>query len=498
MIQTKPLLIAGLAALLALGGAATAAFAFPDAKVDAEMRPNFRDLIYPPIRHHERFHYEGRYGYRPLHPEYYSRGVAGGSLDITVDCSGGRSQALSDALYYLAPGGALHVRAGSACTDSLYIDKSVVIVGEADSAFAEDSMRRPRIEATPGAPCISVAPHVRLELRDIALVNEQAGRNGCIEGEDADIALSGVSLRYAGGRSAIDVSGGRLIVRDSQIDARQADSAILGDDTAVQISKSEIRSQLMGLDLTPALNAPSTITDVRLIGPGNGEEIEPRTVGVMVRGGQRASGQLTIRGTFIGHWRTGLWLDAGSRVDILSSRIHKAALGILIDEAEGDVRDSAIGASQVGVYAGSGKLVLDHNRIYGFRQAPVVLDRAVISAEREDLAYPDGGGCGRVRDWAPRCMSLEYLPYDLTVEDPASDWGAHGPIIRERYDQGFGPGPERPRPAPLFGLFGRRPDPRKAEVRDARRDDAYAAERHFDAQTAAASGATIRAPPPGP
>ena len=66
----------------------------------------------------------------------------------------------------------------------------------------------------------------------------------------------------------------------------------------------------------------------------------------MVRGGQRASGQLDIRGTFIGHWRTGVWLDAGSRVDLESSRIFKSALGVLMDEAEGTVRDSAIGASE--------------------------------------------------------------------------------------------------------------------------------------------------------
>ncbi len=300
-----------------------------------------------------------------------------------------------------------------------------------------------------------------MELRDIALIDEDAGRNGCIEGQDAEIALTRVSIRYAGGRSAVDLTGGRLIVRDSKIDARQADSAILGDDTAVQIDHSEIRSQLVGLDLTPSMTAPSSIHDLRLIGPSNGEAIEPRTVGVMVRGGQRASGQLTIEGSYIGHFRTGLWLDAGSRVSLISSRIHKAALGVLVDEAEGTVRDSAIGASEVGVYAGSGKLVLDRNRIYGFNQFPVVIERAVISSEGADLVYPDRGSCRAFRDWTPRCQSIGQLPYELTMEDPVHDWGVHGAIP---YDSAFigvgvgvgvGRGPDRdPRDGGRDGAVG--------------------------------------------
>ena len=466
-MTVRALLTAGLAGALAVLGA-SAALAYPDAspsaRIDALLKPHFGDLLRPPIRHHERFRFERRYGYAPLHPEIYGRyGPPGGAQDITVSCTDDPegSRALSDALYYLAPGGTLHIRQGSACRDSLYIDRPVVIVGEADSAFGDDGSRRPRIEAAAGAPCISIGPGIRVELRDIALIDEDAGRNGCIEGQDAEIALTRVSIRYAGGRSAVDLTGGRLIVRDSKIDARQADSAILGDDTAVQIDHSEIRSQLVGLDLTPSMTAPSSIHDLRLIGPSNGEAIEPRTVGVMVRGGQRASGQLTIEGSYIGHFRTGLWLDAGSRVSLISSRIHKAALGVLVDEAEGTVRDSAIGASEVGVYAGSGKLVLDRNRIYGFNQFPVVIERAVISSEGADLVYPDRGSCRAFRDWTPRCQSIGQLPYELTMEDPVHDWGVHGAIP---YDSAFigvgvgvgvGRGPDRdPRDGGRDGAVG--------------------------------------------
>lgn len=438
----QPLLIAGLAGTLAALGAA-GAFAYPDARVDAELKPHFGDLLFPPIRHHERYRFGPRRGYQPLHPERYGAYGRGGARDITVDCGDAHAgpQPLSDALYFLAPGGTLHIRQGSSCHDSLYIDKPVVIVGEADSAFAQDSARRPIIEALPGAPCIAASPGVSVEVRDVALVDEQAARNGCVEAEDSDIALTRVSVRYAGERSAVDMSGGRLIVRDSQIDARQADSAVLAEDTAVRIEHSEIRSQLVGLDLTPALTGPSAVIDTRLVGPSGGDALEPRTVGVMVRGGQRASGQLDIKGTFIGHWRTGLWLDAGSRVDLESSRIYKSALGVLVDEAEGTVRDSAIGASQVGIYAGSGKLVVDHNRIHGFRQFPIVLDQAVVASEREDLVYPDGGSCRTLKSWAPHCVPIEYLPYDLTIEDEIHDWGVHGPVPFGGYGPPPGPGP---------------------------------------------------------
>jgi hypothetical protein len=238
-----------------------------------------------------------------------------------------------------------------------------------------------------------------------------------------------------------------------------------------------------------------------LIGPGNGAALEPRTVGIMVRGGQRASGQLDIRGTFIGHWRTGLWLDAGSRVDLESSRIFKSALGVLVDEAEGTVRDSAIGASEVGIYAGSGKLVVDHNRIHGFHQFPIVLDQAVVASEREDLVYPDGGTCRTLRDWAPRCVPIEFLPYDLTVEDAAPDWGVHGAIGFDGY--GPPPGPRddgrgrRDGPPGRDGHADGRGDGRGDGHAGAHADpraDADSAERRFDRTAAAAAGATVGPP----
>jgi hypothetical protein len=209
---------------------------------------------------------------------------------------------------------------------------------------------------------------------------------------------------------------------------------------------------------------------MRLIGPGNGDAVEPRTVGVMVRGGQRASGQLTIRDSFVGHWRTGLWLDAGSRVELANSRIYKSALGVLVDEAEAVISNSSIGASEVGIYAGSGRVDMDHNRIHGFRQAPVVLDRSVVSSEHDNVAYAEIEVCSGLRDWAPRCMPLESLPYELTVEGAAPSWGAEQGGDRRPPDLG----PAR---------AGRGPPPSFAG-------------RGGDRGDAAAAGATMRAPGP--
>jgi hypothetical protein len=489
LVQTLSTAALALAAMaLATGGA----LAYPDAQIEAELKPHFGDLLHPPVFHHrerlriERYDYRRGYGrdYPGGYGQPYGYGDGGGRLvygppsdgrieryqpasDITVDCndSADGPQALSQALPYLAPGGALHIRAGSVCHDSLFIDKPVIIVGEADSAFAEDGSRRARLEAFAGAPCISVAPGASLELRDVSLVDEEAGRNGCVQAQSADVALVRVAIRYAGGRSAVDMDGGRLLIRDSQIHARQADSAIFADDTAVTIQSSEIRSQLVGLEITPSLKAPSSLVGVRLIGPGNGEPLEPRTVGVLVRGGQHTSGLLTIDHSFIGHWRTGLWLDARSHADLLDSRIYKSALGVLVDEAETTIRESAIGASQVGVYAGSGKLIIDHNRIHGFRQAPIVFDRAVIASVREDLVYPDGGSCRSWRNWSPHCYSIRDLPYDLSVEDEIPDWGVHGPLP---YARAFGAGYGRGYGAvqPLVAVEGDHRD-RLAEDREA-------------------------------
>src|SRR5579872_3188416 len=91
MRALKPLLIASLAAFAAFaawGAAAVSAAAFPDAQVDAELKPNFRALIYPPIHRHERYRYVRPSSlYRPAHPELYPYAAPAAALDLTVDCA---------------------------------------------------------------------------------------------------------------------------------------------------------------------------------------------------------------------------------------------------------------------------------------------------------------------------------------------------------------------------------------------------------------------------
>jgi hypothetical protein len=102
-------------------------------------------------------------------------------------------------------------------------------------------------------------------------------------------------------------------------------------------------------------------------------------------------------------------------------------------------------------------------------------------------------------------VPIEFLPYDLTVEDAAPDWGVHGAIGFDGY--GPPPGPRddgrgrRDGPPGRDGHADGRGDGRsdghgdgRAGARADPRADADSAERRFDRTAAAAAGATVSSP----
>ncbi len=455
--------------MLAGGLAASGAGAYPSAasRIDEAIKPNFGLLLRPPLyRHHDRrgvWHGRG-YGWGPGPVERYGLpyglpigpspfGLPGGPKSITVDCGDKRfgPTPISDAAHWIADGGVVYVRArGVACRETIEIDHPVIIAAEEASAFTTDPTPSPVVIAPPeGQPCVLVADRVReVELRGLVLSAPKAGDSSCIEAWSSQVALVRTDVDYTGDGSAIYMTGGQLIVRESRIDAHTYDAAIVADGTGLRMFKTRVRADVLGLDLTlgPQENAieSSGILAYRAAGPGS--------IGVSVRGERSGGSLLRIRNAVICGYRVGVAFQRGARGDISRSRICRSTVGVMVEGADVGVTESAIGAEHNGVYVASGNARVTRNRLYDLSDPRDAVDGepgAGIIDETNWLYLKPG--CDRF-DWNGRrfCRPDEDLSPQMRDEsafdrDYEDGWNVDG------YDQGYlrdGPvGPfDRPRP----------------------------------------------------
>lgn len=504
----RPAIRVTLAAGAALGVLVVAmtADAYPDAKVDQQIRPNFGGLITPPLKPRKRpdrwrpgAYRWGRApsGYGPYNcdPAYMSQGGYGqqqggyapsggyGPQDpyagqgpscggqggygqpgygqpgygqpgygqpgygqggyyyprnqksVTIDCNDPRlgPTPVSDALQGVVDGGVVYIKAGSVCKETINVTHPVVIAGEGVSAFSTAADVAPAsIQPTQGAPCLRVASGVRgVELRDLDLTTKTGMRSACIEAWDSDVALVRTQVTYWGDSSAVYVNGGKLIVRDSNIDGHTWDATVVGESAVIDIARTRITGEAAGLDLTPG-TGESRLEQVGILARGVND---PGDVGVLVRGLRSGSGTLSIKNAVICGWRSGLHAERGANVNMTRSRVCRAVRGVVSDGGEISVTESVIGGSDTGFVIGGGRASIIRNRIYDFQREPIYVE----AGSNVDIQYNwvySGLDCWR-RSWDPGvyCLSSRQMPPALRDESSFGagrrDWEADG------YDRGY-------------------------------------------------------------
>lgn len=443
MIATALRRLAGLGAAAACVlclGVAGEAQALPDAKIDQQIRPNFGILLAPPLRHTYRpsawkpRRGQGGHGYG--HGSGYPG--AGGSrrplyLDsITVDCADGRGggSQLADAIYNLADNGVLYIRSrGGVCRETLEIDHPVIIAGEGPPAFGNVGSGVAKLSPPDGAPCIRIAPGVKgVEIRDLVIEANQGGRSACIEAQDADVALIRSSVRYQGDASAIFVQGGSLIMRNSVVEARTNDAAILADGAAVDILQSKISADVRGLDITPA-PGQSRLVQVGVTSPGPGL---PGSTAITVRDQRSGAGSLLIANSVIRNWITGVYVDRGAEVELTRNRIIRVRRGVLSDYGKVRVRQNAIAADEYGAYFAGGRPEVAGNRFIG---AGVNYERGVEPITEPNYIYSPQGCDYRMPPGA-YCRPMIEAPRAITDESGFEASGRYGWEV-DGYERGY-------------------------------------------------------------
>ncbi|ATQ42178.1 right-handed parallel beta-helix repeat-containing protein [Caulobacter mirabilis] len=437
-------LLTAAAAAIALAATASTAEAFPDqaARVDQQIRPNFGGLITPPLKPRARPDRwkPGRYKWgrpRPGWPGGYPPpGWRPDQQVITVDCGDpwAGPTPISDALQYLVDGGILYVRSrGGVCRETVLVERSAIIAGEGIPLFDAGPNPQPAgISAPDGAPCLRVAPGARVEVRDLTLTAAKAGRAACVEAWDAEVALVRTKVDYWGDSPAVYAAGGRLILRESVVDARTWDAALVADGAVLDIARTRIIGEETGVDVTPAsgesrIDQTGIMTRQTAGSAGNG---------VLVRGLRSGSGNLTVRNVVVCGWRNGLHLDRGAQVDVSRSRFCRTTVGVVSD---GQLRftESAIGSQDVGVYIAGGHAVIQRNRIHDWSRRPIWVERGATADVADNWVYYDGDCWGERWDQGLHCLRGDRLPQALRDESDFGGDAGRSWWESDGYDRGY-------------------------------------------------------------
>lgn len=272
--MTKRMIGLALAAAAAALLAAPSIEAYPDARVEAQTRPDFGLLINPPLRRHKRPHRgtggygRDRWGPGGYGPDYRPHDWDGPLRDVAlVDCSDARSpHDINYALASLAPGGTLILRtaADQGCLDAIHITKPVTIQGDGGQIWSPRGSRRhwrgerndsyANDEAAPAAAPGTPADDLSANDDQAAAIDDQTYDDE--DGDDGRRAGTGdvrrddfvglaAHLKSRPGQVCIDIApgAGKVVLRNLVIDQRQGGEApcIYAENADLRIENSIIR-----------------------------------------------------------------------------------------------------------------------------------------------------------------------------------------------------------------------------------------------------------------
>lgn len=456
MIANRLRLTALIGALASMLAAPQAAQAYPAARVDAQIRPNFGVLLQPPLRRPYKPHYHGKPDYRPHHgrPE-----KPWGRDAFTVNCDDkGPDSSIARALYHLRPGGTLYLRAKSGvCREAIFIDKPVTIVAQ-EGSFFDGPSGAVKIIPPAGGPCVLLTQGVkRVEIRGVQFEQRNAGRSACIEAANAELALVDVRVDYAGDASAVFATGGKLIMRRSVIAAWTYDAALLADNAVVDLEQVTVASETRGVDITLPTDG-GRIDDTAIVNiaaePPSGE------VGLTVRQDRSGGGPLTLTRSAIQGFRTSVYVDRNAELQIDYSFIDRSYYGVVSNYGKVSLLRSAIFAQETGAYFAGGTAVIHHGRFAG-NTVGYAYDRGTVADIQANAIHPPNYCQGRsyaetmgqYEQW--KAMGLYCAPQHMqgpglySHEGPPGAQGGFAPYY-PRYGQ-----PVQTQPPPCPGKLDR-------------------------------------------
>ncbi|MBC6980542.1 hypothetical protein [Caulobacter sp. 17J80-11] len=364
----------GLAIAAALTVAAPAAQAFPDAKVETQLRPCFGLLTDPAVA-------KRCQGGKKRH---YDRGDYN-----KVYCDRARPGDVSRKLAGMPAGSTLYLVANTrACEDSLDITRSITIIGEGSA--------RAHLQALSGRPCVTVRGDVRdVTLADLRIATDHAGGVGCIAAQGRDLKLDHTLVKYDGDASAITVRGGGLLTlqRDTHVVALSREAAV-DVEGVLETRNASIFAARYGLRIAP--QGDSRLDDLSIVrlDDWTGSERVQSSGGLVVRDG--AGRLVQVNGGKIDGFSRGLMVLGQDEVMIERAKILGADWAVTSNGRRLRVVGSEIEAVEVGVYVDTGEAWVGDNTFFGVRRAGMYAESGARVRARDNAVYAHADGCQRL------------------------------------------------------------------------------------------------------
>jgi len=415
-----------------------AAYASPEAGIDAEIRPRFGALLDPPYHRHH-YDWDRRYhGDRGIIVDRHPYWVQ----SVTVDCGDPNlgPTPLNDALYHLAENGTLYIRGNTqACHESLEITRSVTISGEAPSAFAAGpEFKRPTIAAPDGSPCIIIDRGVtRVEIHDLVLSDSHGGGEACIEGWGGALALVRTKIDYAGDGSAVYLQATKLLAQESIITANTYEPAVVAEDSSVDFARTTINSASTGIELSPAVASNSGFDRVSIISQSATPGASAQT-GLFVHVARGGAATVAMKHVRVAGFDTGLWFQPGVVPTLEAVKVIHSRIAVTSETSGMVLTNSLLEGSRSAVYVMRGQATVRHNVMFGFDHVAIDFEHDVDLKESDNLMFP-AGGCRKYYMTNDFCGCPEDLPAGLAGDDGPAVIGWAG-LPEERHDDDRGDG----------------------------------------------------------
>lgn len=381
---------------LGLAAAPAVALASPDAKIDQQIRPCFGLLLEPNLSrgcktsHRPKVKPCPRGSYRVRGRCEYGNGGRPGYVQREINCDYAYPGQVNDTLARLYDGDLLTLtsKEGGACVESLNITQSVTIVVRDYTP----SRNRPILVAPAGQPCVRIAPGVQyVVLEGLGIEALRAGQASCITGRATELALKGVTVRYSGDGSAMDVQDSRIELQDTVFIGRTRQPVVkaTGEIMAANV---EVAATAIGAAFETS--GDSRLRDIRVtrLGDWTGSARTRNSAGFVIAGMNRQQ-LVKIEGLYVDGFSRGVYVGGGDETTLINPVVRDADWAVVLENANLQIRGGDLEAMDVGIYAASGIVFASNNRIHRVMRSGIYADAGgqVRSVDNRVFARP--GGC---------------------------------------------------------------------------------------------------------
>lgn len=362
------------------------AFAAPDARIDALIRPCFGVLTTPDISNrckttHHRRRASG-YGYQ-RYPSTY------------VDCAYAWPGQISDTIARTWDGATITLTSsnGRACEEAVVVNRSVRIIGDSRAPL---SFARPLLIAPPGQPCLRLAPAISVTLQSLTIGQADGGEAPCILGQTDELNLYNTSLAYSGAGGAISLAGeSKLALIDTRILSRSQAAAVTTRGR-LKISNVTIGAAVVGLKATPTADVKIDDLELVRLDDWTGSQRSAASAG-LVLADIGASQLIEISGLDINGFSRGAYVSGAGEVNLRSPSITGADWALLVEGPTTRVSKALLSAGEVGVYAAAGVSYVSQARIQGVMRSGIFAERGAQVRSVDNTVFAAKDGCAALK-----------------------------------------------------------------------------------------------------